>query len=177
MQEKAPKVKEGRTGGHSGKSTQVSVPHSLPLVSEGAKRFPEACKAQHFSKSTRTGSSQEIKGATFFTKQVEQMPVRAGPTPLAKAEEAVGIRCKTTLCPSSVAKVSGKDPDGTAKSPKGATKIRKDSVKGGKAETIELGSGSASSQECRSSQRTVEAPSQSVPLIGAGIAEDVIVGK
>lgn len=174
-QEKPLKSPEGNVGGgHAGKSARVPIPQAPSPAEDGAKRCPDACKGKQASKSSRTDPSPGGKGAKLSDKQGERTPKPlADRKPLAKAEEKGELKGKTV---SSVAKDSGKDPGATMKRPKEVATMRKDSIKGGKLETVESGGAPLANQESGSGP-CVGKPPQNVALVGAGKREEVIIGK
>uniref|UniRef100_A0A8D0BMC4 Myosin light chain kinase 3 n=1 Tax=Salvator merianae TaxID=96440 RepID=A0A8D0BMC4_SALMN len=174
-QEKTGKNKEGSAGIQGSKSVGVSGPLTPPLVGEGAKHLPDVCKAKQLSKSTRTEATKEIKATKPSNKQDTQMVKLVSPSqPLPKAEGKTEIKSKTVLCLSSVAKDSGRDPGSKVKSPKEASKLRKDSMTDGKSACGDSSSISVGRQERRPSQAAGKA-TEDVPSLGAGKVEEFVI--
>ncbi|XP_053127082.1 myosin light chain kinase 3 [Hemicordylus capensis] len=167
-QDQTLKSRGGNSGGHGDQSPGGSAPLSPSRLGEGAKCWPDSCKAKQPSKSSRT--DQGKKGGTVSHKQGEPVPKLL----LEKAEEKGERKCKVVLGLGSGAKDSGKELAGPVKSPKETAKVMKDSMKDSKVGPVELGSTPAGRQGNGSSPCAGK-PSEDALPVEAGKVEEVIV--
>ncbi|KAJ7311820.1 hypothetical protein JRQ81_006130 [Phrynocephalus forsythii] len=178
VQEKASKSKEGGVIVCSSRSIGLPAPLALPSAAETAKPPPEPCKVKQTCKTSRTALTQEVKGAKppdkSVGKQISKPEGPPSPTPLATAQEKGEPGCKTGLGPNTVAKDSGKDPANTSKSPKESAEGAKDSLKEVKQGTVGSSNTATERQESKSDQGA-EMPSGTVPSLGAGKSEEVVI--